>query len=486
MRLLETTSARGALTGERYLKSLNDGREVWLDGERVDVTTHPAFAGVLRELARIYDLQHTEPYRDEMTFVSPDTGNRVSLSYLLPYSTDDLLARRRNSEIWSEETWGQMGRAPDFCSAITVGIYDFRDELAQNDPRFGENAVNYYRYAREHDICLTHALGDPQIDRTKSPSQDPDMALQVVRETADGIVVRGAKQLATLAPLAQEVLVYLSASFALREERSFVQWFALPMNAPGLKMVCREPLAVRGTGYSHPFASRFDEQDALLIFDDVLVPWERVFLLYDGPMARRGLGRIMPWAGYASHMRFYQRALTTVGVATLIAQAIGIDGYPHVRDKLGEMISYLEMCRLALRGVEADATLSPGGLLRPSGSPGFGNFVAQISQRLADILREVGTSGLLMQPSEAALANPELRPYLDRYMHGKEIGVAEKSRLFRLGYELCCDSFGMRQELYERLHRGDLLRNRTNLYLMFDRSRVVERIREMISRPLPT
>ncbi len=483
--LLETTSARGALTGQRYLDSLRDGREVWLDGARVDVTTHPAFAGITGELARLYDLQHADDYRDRMTYRSPDTGNRVSLSYLLPYTMDDLLARRRNSEVWSEETWGQMGRAPDFCSAITVGLYDMRDELAQNDPRFGENAVNYYRYAREHDVCLTHAIGDPQIDRTTSPTQDPDMALRVERETADGIVVRGAKQLATLAPVAQEVLVYLSASFALREERQFVQWFVIPMNAPGLKMICREPLAPRGTGYSHPFASRFDEQDALLIFDDVLVPWERVFLLYDGALARRGLGRIMPWAGYASHTRFYYRALTAVGVATLIAEAIGIDGQPHVRDKLGEMISYLEMCRLALRGVEADAAPAPGGLLRPSGSPGFGNFVAQISERLMEILRQVGTSGLLMQPSEAALANPALRPYLDRYMHGKGIGVAEKSRLFRLGWELACDSFGGRQELYERLHRGDLLRNRSNLYLMYDRGRVVERIREMIAEPLP-
>ncbi len=481
---LETKSANGAQTSARYVESLRDGREVWLDGERVDVTTHPAFAGILRELGRIYDLQHTPEHRDTMTFVSPETGNRVSHSYSLPYTLDELLAKRRNAEVWAEESWGQLGRAPDFCCSIVVGIYDFREELRGNDARFAENAVNYHRFAMENDLCLTHMLGDPQIDRSRSPVQDPDLALRVVRETEDGIVVRGAKQLATLGPIAHEALVYLSASFALREEQAFVQWFAVPMNAPGLKIICREPLALRGTGYSHPFASRYDEMDALVIFDDVLVPWERVFLLYDGVLARKGLPRIMGWAGYSTQVRFYQRVLTFVGVATLIAESIGIDGQPHVRDKLGELITYAEMVRMGLRALEADAHISPGGLMRPGGLPVFGNFAAQVSARLVEILREVGTSGLLMQPSEGDLANPELRPYLDRYMHGKDIGVAEKSRLFRLGWELACDSFGMRQELYERLHRGDLLRNRGNLFGAYDRGRIVERIRALIANPL--
>jgi 4-hydroxyphenylacetate 3-monooxygenase len=475
----------GALTGERYVRGLQDGREVWLNGERVDVATHPAFAGIVRELARLYDLQHADAYRDRMTAIAPETGTRISQSYTLPRTLDDLLAKRGNAEIWMQESWGQLGRAPDFCSAITIGIYDFRDDLGALDPRFGENAVNYWRHAAEHDLTLTHILGDPQIDRTVSPTQNPDLALQVVEETAEGIVLRGAKQLATLGPLAQEALVYLSASFALREERSFVQWFAVPMNAPGLKMVCREPLSVHASGHSHPFASRFDEMDALVIFDNVLVPWERVFLLYDGPTARRGLGRIMPWASYSSQIRFYERLKTFLGVASLIAEAIGIDGQPHVRDKLGELVTYVEIARMGVRAMEADAHVSPGGLLRPGTSPALGNWSAAVSARVVEILRQIGTSGLLMQPSEADLANPTLRPYLERYMHGKNIGVAEKARLFRLGWELAGSDFGMRQELYERLHRGDLFRNHQNLYGLYDRGPIVERIRKLIAEPLP-
>jgi 4-hydroxyphenylacetate 3-monooxygenase len=481
---LDITTAQGAFTGERYIESLKDDREVWLNGARVDVTTHAAFAGMLHELARLYDLQHTPAYRNSMTFVSPETGNRVSYSYLLPRTMDDLLAKRRNCEIWMAESWGQLPRAPDFMSNVAVGLYDFREHLHGNNPRFGDNAVRYHRYCQEHDIVLTHGLGDPQIDRSSSPAQDPDMALRVLRETADGIVIRGAKQLATLAPLAHEILVYLSASFALREQQQFVLWFALPVATPGLKILCREPLSLHASGHSHPFASRYDEQDAMAFFDDVLVPWERVFLLYDGPLALRGLGRINAWSLYSSQIRFYHRLQTFIGVATLLAEAIGVDGFREVRDKLGELISYAEIVRLGLRGMEAEAKLTDGGLLAPGDSAALSIFAAQISPRLLEIVRDIGASGLIMQPSEADLANPELRPYLDRYMRGHNIGAAEKARLFRLAWDLAGDSSGSRQELYERWHRGDIVRNRNNLYLRYDRSRIVGRIRQLISKPL--
>jgi len=482
---LDLATTQGALTGERYIASLRDNRQVWLNGEPVDVTSHPAFKGMLGEIARLCDLQHAPAYRDQMTFVSPDTGNRVSYSYLLPRTMDDLLAKRRNSEIWAVESWGQLARMPDFMANVVVGLYDFRDALRANDVRFGDNVVRFHRYCREHDIVLTHSIVDPQIDRSSGPTQDPDLALRVVRETADGIVVRGAKQLATLAPMANEILVYLSASYALREQQQFVVWFALPMATPGLRILCREPLSLHASGHSHPFASRYDEQDAMAFFEDVLVPWERVFLLYDGELALRGLKSINAWSHYADQIRFHERIRTFIGVATLIAETIGVDGFREVRATLGELISYAEIVRFGLRGIEADASMTAGGLFAPGSDLALTSFAAQVSPRLIEIIREIGASGLIMQPSEADLANPELRPCLARYMRGRNIGVDEKSRLFRLAWDLAGDSSGMRQELYERWHRGDIARNRANLYRTYDRRDIVERIRRMIGEPLP-
>lgn len=482
---LDIARAEGALTGERYRKSLRDGREVWLGGERVDATTHPAFAGMLAELCRLYDLQHSDQYRETMTFVSPETGQRISRSYLLPRTLDDLLAKRRNTEAWAAETLGQMARMPDYCANVMVGLYDLRNELTEHDPRFGENAAAFYRYAAEHDLSLTNAINDPQIDRSTRPSEDPDLALRVTEETKDGIVVRGAKQLATMAPLVHEAFVYLAGHYAQRDDRAFVQWFALPLNTPGVKLICREPYSANGSSFGHPVASRYDEMDCMVIFDDVLVPWERVFLLYDGNLALKCLSRIHAWAIYSADIRLYYRMLTFIGVASMMAEAIGVDGFREIREKIGEIISYAELFRAGLRGREVDAQLTPGGLLAPGPGTAFAAVAAQVSPRMLEIVKEIGASGLIMQPSEADLAQPELKTYVDRYMRGRGVSAVERTRLFRLAWDLVGHASGARQDLYERYFRGDPVQNRNNLYVNFDRTAIVEQIWRFLNRPVP-
>lgn len=484
---MDITGAAGAMTGDRFRASLDDGREVWLAGEKVkNVAEHPAFRGTVAEFARLYDRQHDADVRDAMTFVSPETGNRVSRSYQLPRSADDLRGKFANTELWMRESWGQLGRAPDFMANVTVGLYDFRAELDANRDGFGANAVAYHRYAMEHDLPLTHALGDPQIDRSTTALEDPSLALRIVEENDDGVVLRGAKQLATLAPFAQEVLVYLNGVSALRGSEEFVIWFALPMNARGLKILCREPLGDHGHGHSHPFARRYDEQDAMLFFDDVQIPWERVFLLHDGMLALRGLGRINAWSNQSTHIRFHQRLRTFIGVAALMAQSIGVEGFRGIQENLGELASYADTVKLAIDGAEAGAYATPGGLVAPAESYGLGCFSAQISGRVVEVVRQIGASGILMQPSEADLASPELRPYLETYMRGKDIGVDQKSRLFRVAWDLIGDGFGSRQELYEYLHRGDLAAGRVRMYKRYDRADVDARLRALIDAPLPS
>ena len=194
------TNALGAMTGERYIRSLKDGREIWIDGERVaDVTTHPAFKLMIGELARVYDLQNSAEYRDEMTFVDAETGIRTSLSWLLPRSADDLKRKRRNSELWNRFTWGQLGRSPDILAPYIISALHLKDEFsAVKHPKcdFGENLENYYRHCMRNDLFLTHALGDPQVDRSEQPQnerravrEDEEIALHVVEETGAGVIV---------------------------------------------------------------------------------------------------------------------------------------------------------------------------------------------------------------------------------------------------------------------------------------------------------
>ncbi len=492
---LDTTAAQGAMTGARYIESLQDGREVWLDGQKVDdVTTHPAFTGMVHELARIYDLQHTDAYREQMTSVSPTTGNRCSLSWLLPRSLDDLKRKRRNSEIWNEQCWGQLGRGPDILAPYIITLYDMRQALsAIKNPHcdFGENVVNYDRYCMENDLFLTHALGDPQVDRSQQPqneqraAHEEEVALHVVEETADGVIVHGAKQLATAAPFTHDTYVSLSATFVRRADPRFVLAFSIPTNSPGLKMLCREPVSQWPGSYGHPLGLWYDEQDSMLFFDHVLVPWERLFALYDSAPILMRYSSSINFIGWANLCRIHARMRLMTAVATLIAEAIGVIEYREVAAKLGEMVTYTEMWHHAMDGVEHNAFVTEGGLMSLGSMSGMNIFFSQMSARMVQLLREISGSGLIMQPSENDLANAELRPYLDRYMRGKGVDVEYKSRLFRFAHDLAVSSFGMRQEVYEYWHGGDPNRNRINLLRSYDQSDVIERVKDLVSRPLP-
>ncbi|MEC9014069.1 MAG: 4-hydroxyphenylacetate 3-hydroxylase N-terminal domain-containing protein, partial [Chloroflexota bacterium] len=244
---LDISTAQGAMTRTRYVESLKDGREVWLDGKRIDdVPSHPAFSGMVNELSRIYDLQYDPEFQDIMTFVSSETGNRCSTSWLLARSEDDLKKKRRNSEIWTSQSWGQLGRAPDVLAPYIISLYKAREKLSTiKHPHcdFGENVVNYHRYCMENDLFLTHALGDPQVDRSEQPqneqraAREEDLALHVVEETVEGIIIAGGKQLATAAPISNETYVSLSATFAQRSDPKFILAFSIPTNSPGMKIL---------------------------------------------------------------------------------------------------------------------------------------------------------------------------------------------------------------------------------------------------------
>ena len=246
-----------------------------MDGVRIDdVSTHPAFSGIVNELARIYDLQHTEQFRDVMTFASSESGNRCSVSWLLPRSADDLKRKRRNSEVWTSQSWGQLGRSADVLAPYIIGLYKAREKLsAVKHPHcdFGENVVNYHRYCMENDLFLTHALGDPQVDRSEQPQnerrgeREEELALHVVEETPEGIIISGGKQLATAAPISNETYVSLSATFANRSDPKFVLAFSIPTNSPGMKILCREPVSLWHGSYGHPLGVPYDEQDGMVL-----------------------------------------------------------------------------------------------------------------------------------------------------------------------------------------------------------------------------
>lgn len=459
----------GIMTGEDYLESLRDGREVWVHGERVDdVTEHPAFARVAREMARIFEQQHNPELQDKMSFVNDD-GVRVSYSYSLPKNYDDLIKRRDNTAIWAKESLGMFGRFPDFCAAIIVGMYDCRDEMAKVDPRFKTNIEKYLKYASENDLSLSHGLHDPAMDKSKRPKEDPDRCLRIVEEREDGIIVRGAR-FVTLGPLTDEVV--LAPTQTLQEdEPEFGLWFAMPVCAPGIKQICREPFSINRDPRDHALSTRFDEQDVVMIFDDVFVPWERVFLA-NAPKQANLLfrSRVMRWAAHCSVLQLLERLELMIGVSHLMVETEGKTGRQLIEMELGELVTYKEIFRSIIRTAEYEGGLTPGGHFAIKAAPHLRAFIGMISERLVSIIEHVTTSAPIFVPSAEDMDQPEIRPLIDRYWRGVGVDAAYRQRLCKLAWELTGDSFGGRQQLYERLHSGSPEVIVAGVYKMYDKS----------------
>ena len=479
MRSRAATEGAGIKTGEQFLASLRDGREIWYKGQKIDdVTAFEPFQGVCQTLAALYDLQSAPETQDDMTFVDED-GVRCSASFLLPTTKDELIHRRRNHQVWGRETFGMMGRNPDFCGGIMVGFHELRDQLGAIDPRFKENVAGYIRHCRRNDICLTHGLHDPNMDKTQRPKDDPDRCLRIVEETSDGYVVRGARY-ATLAPFANEILVYPSYMLS-EDEDEFAIWFAMPMNAPGVKTVCRDSYSIGRDASDFPLSVRFDEQDALVIFDDVLVPHDRVVLAKNATEATR-LYRagLMNWASYAGATHLMERYNLFIGVAHLLAETGGTANRPRVREELGELVTYAEMQRLAFTATEADAVQTPGGLYSPKRVMAARAFNILISERMVSLLEHIGTGAMIFNQSDSDLNAPELKSLLDTYGRGRDADAADRQKLARLAFELSGEAFGSRQQLYERLHSGDPYMWMANAYNSYDKSRAVDAVNRLL------
>ena len=270
-----------ARTGAEYISGLRErSADIYIGGERVkDVTAHPAFAGGLSTVASLLEMQHDPARRDEMTYTSPTTSDPVGLSFIMPRNLEDLQRRRKMITNWAKGSCGMMGRTPDFLNVAVMSMAAGADYCAQNRPDFGQNILNYYEYIRENDIVMTHTLVN--LQRSRAVGQTPfddrtDVALSVVDENEDGIVVRGARVLATLGPLSDEIAVYPARTrrVPVGEEGKYAFGFSIPCNMEGLKFQCRDTFDAGRSHFDHPASSRFEEMDAIVFFDDVLVPFQ--------------------------------------------------------------------------------------------------------------------------------------------------------------------------------------------------------------------
>ncbi|AJY76908.1 4-hydroxyphenylacetate 3-hydroxylase family protein [Paenibacillus beijingensis] len=470
--------------GDRYLKRLNDGRRVWLNGEIVpDLPSHPAFRGTVRSVAGILDLQDDPVTSRELTFTT-NTGARANLAYLIPTEKEDIFRRSRSYRIWSDATFGVMSRVSGFYRAQLTGWYINRELIRSEQPHFPEKLARYYTHLRDNDLLITAAGHDPQIDRTKLASELGELytALRIVRETEDGIVVRGAKMIATGGPYMDEIMVS-PHSKKTQEEQRYAVMFAISPSHPGVHLICRESFA-SDNQEDHPLSSRYDEMDAVLVFDDALIPWERVFIK-DDPDAIWKIRSDQLVSALSLHeniARLVSKLEFVAAVGTELAASIGITKFAHVQEKLAELYFQLESVQALLLSAEHRSKLHPLGVWVPEMQPILTakNLGNRYYPRALEILQQLSGAGMLQVPSTLAELNGPLGPQLQNVYRGADRNAEDRVKLLKLAWELTGSGLGARHELYERFYAGDPVRTYAGQYVEYDKQPLLDKVGKRI------
>ena len=450
-------------TGKQFIDGLRDGREVWYGGRRIDdVTTFPPFAAAVRSMAMLYDLQHQPEHRHVLTVEAPELGGRIARAFEMPRTREQLRLKREAYIVWAEASGGMLGRSPDFMNVMLTALAAKRSFFTELAPERGDSVVAYYRHVARKDLFLTHALLDPQLDkgRLRHQQRDPATPLRVVDRTKDGLIVHGIKRIATAAPYADEILVWPFPPTFQPGEDAYANVFAIPMATKGLKTICRPSFAQAGEAADHPLSAQFDEMDATVVFDQVLVPWERVFLHESIALLNRMYRetRMRELTAHQTNARLEVKLGFLYAILVRLAEAAGVDKRPEIMELLGEAAVRVEVIRNTTRAAEEQAQLDPeNGVLYPD------LYALQAGRALGPVyypellgmLKRLGGGGLVQLPVTMAEFDSPIGADLERSLSGAGVSGRDKARLLKLVWDLVGTEFGARHELYEMNYAGE-------------------------------
>jgi anthranilate 3-monooxygenase (FAD) / 4-hydroxyphenylacetate 3-monooxygenase len=450
-------------TGAEYIEALASPREVYVGGEKVtQVLDYPPFRRPIESYAGLYDLKHDPAKQELLTYRDTPDGELFDISFLVPKSQEQLLAKGRAFRAYAHHTYGCMGRGPEFMAALIAGLSESADWFDQYHEGGTANVADYCRYVKENDLFLTHALGNPQSDRSKQSHQqrNPFIHLRAKEETKEGLVIRGAKQLATAAPMTDEVLVFPNGRQFGPGDEAYALCFAIPADAPGLKVLCREPLVRTDelSLYDHPLSARYEEIDALLVFDDVLVPWDRVFFYNNLEAANnmRFMTGVAAFSGHQSVHRAAVRAALSVATAQAIVRSVKTDGFPNVGELIGRVIAGYKAIEALVYRAEHDPRITDTGTYWPNSDyqTAHGLLYPDLYLNMLEVIKRTSAAGLMLTPTADDFAG-EVAEFAETYFAGAEMGGSDRVQLAKLGWDLAGDSFGQRLAHYERFYIGE-------------------------------
>ncbi|MGD9945373.1 MAG: 4-hydroxyphenylacetate 3-hydroxylase family protein [Burkholderiaceae bacterium] len=477
--------------GDEYLRSLDDGRAVYVNGERVrSITTHPAFAGAARSAARLFDMAADPAMRERMTYASPSSGKPVLRAYQIPRSHADLKAKRLASEAWSEGSFGMIGRTPDHVAGFFCGYAAVPEVIAAGGGQYARNVLRFYEELRENHLWATYAIVPPQIDRSKPAHKqaDPTLYAGVVKERDDGIVISGAQQLASAGVLSD--YLYLSCIHPLQPgDENHAIGVALPMNAPGMRLYPRRPFAPSAADpFDYPLSSRFDESDCFVVLKDVFVPWEKVFIYRNIEVCRNqwwqtpahAYGNLQAQARYATKLRFM------IGLAKRMNEMTGNDGHPQVQVQMGELAALVQLVESMLESQEIKATIDAKGVVWPCKKSLYAVMALQseLNPRMVEMIRELTGSAMISLPSSVQdLESPETRDDIERFMRSAGSDARARLALMRMAWDFIGTEFGTRSQQYEKFYGGASFLVKQNMYRAYDFDRATAMVDAALALP---
>lgn len=449
------------MTGTEYLESLQDGREVWIYGEKVkNVTEHPAFRNSSRMIARLYDALH-DPEKKEILTSETDTGTSgyTHKFFRTPHNAQDLIEGRDAIAEWARMTYGWLGRSPDYKAAFLGTLGANSDFYAP----YQENALNWYKKAQEQVLFFNHTIVDPPVDRNRSIEDVKDVFVHVTKETDSGIYVSGAKVVATGSALTHYNFVS-HAGIPLKQEE-FAVIFITAMNTPGVKIFCRTSYEmaaqVMGSPFDYPLSSRMDENDAIFVFDNVFIPWENVLMYRDVDKANRFLSD----SGFLPRLTLHgctRLAVKLDFISGLLLKALDATGtikFRGVQVNVGEVLAWRHLFWSLSEAMVRNPTSWENGSVLPNmeSALAYRAISPTVYTKIKEIIENVVASGLIYLNSHAVdFKEPEIRKHLEKYLRGTgEYDWQERVKLMKLLWDCIGTEFGSRHELYEKNYAGN-------------------------------
>ena len=478
-------------TGADFLRSLDDGRQIFLDGDRVSkVTEHPAFGGAAHSIARLFDIATTAELRERMTFPSPKTGAPVWRAWQIPRSHADLKAKRLFSETWAEATFGLMGRTPDHVAAFFTGFAATPNVFAAGGQNFADNIVKFYEHLRDNHLYASYAIVPPQIDRSKPAHRqaDPTLYAGVVKERDDGIVISGAQQLATAGVFSD--YLHLACIHPLQPgDENYANALAVPINTPGLKLYPRRPFATATmNSFDYPLSSRFDEADCFCVFDNVFVPWENVFIYRNLAISRDQWWKTPAhlYGNYQAQCRYSTKLRFMMGLAKRMNEMTGNDAHAAVSINMGELAALVTIVDSMLQAHEVTATIDGNGVLWPSQPTLYSmmSMQSEINGRMLEIIRELAGAAMITLPSSARdFDNLDMASDIARYMQSGSANAKTRVATLRMAWDFLGTEFGNRHAQYEKFYGGASFLVKQNVNRFYDYKRATSMVDKALALP---